>query len=332
MCLLWSAAVAAVARSCLILWDPKDCSPPGSSVRSILQARILVWVAMPSSRASSPPRHQMQVSYDPVLVGGSLPWVPPGKLSFHLLLFFFLIKSAGGRSALRDPICYYFLLCAISQGLSSLYQFLENRSEQSRTQFSGLRSWERTPSWIPFSDCLQRPYLNVIYSVMPLLLRIWNAFWPFEDCYLPGFVFVQCFYCLKLPCTKIYKQVFLQIKHSCFTRDLGPLCPSSHRLQSPGPSLQRPWHKSVQIQFINLKHTYLKHTLFIIILSPYPIFPNYYLHLKALKISPIYVPNWNRDTSILIILGPVSAFWTFERCSFSIESILSLKGSLTRNS
>ena len=35
------------------LCDPMDCSPPGSSVHGILQARILEWVAMPSSRGSS---------------------------------------------------------------------------------------------------------------------------------------------------------------------------------------------------------------------------------------------------------------------------------------
>ena len=34
----------------LTLCDPMDCSPPGSSVHGILQARILEWVAMPSSR------------------------------------------------------------------------------------------------------------------------------------------------------------------------------------------------------------------------------------------------------------------------------------------
>ena len=33
------------AQSCLILFHPMDCSPPGSSVREILQARILEWVA-----------------------------------------------------------------------------------------------------------------------------------------------------------------------------------------------------------------------------------------------------------------------------------------------
>ena len=40
-------------QSCLTLCDPMDCSPPGSSVDGILQARILEWVAMPSSRGSS---------------------------------------------------------------------------------------------------------------------------------------------------------------------------------------------------------------------------------------------------------------------------------------
>ena len=41
------------ARSCLTLCNPMDCSLPGSSVHGILQARILKWIAMPSSRGSS---------------------------------------------------------------------------------------------------------------------------------------------------------------------------------------------------------------------------------------------------------------------------------------
>ena len=41
---------------CLTLCDPMDCSPPGSSVQGILQARILEWVAISSSRVSSQPR------------------------------------------------------------------------------------------------------------------------------------------------------------------------------------------------------------------------------------------------------------------------------------
>ena len=35
-----------VAQLCLTLCDPMDCSPPGSFVHGILQARILEWVAI----------------------------------------------------------------------------------------------------------------------------------------------------------------------------------------------------------------------------------------------------------------------------------------------
>ena len=42
-----------VIKLCLTLRNPMDCSPPGSSVHGILQARILEWVAIPFSRGSS---------------------------------------------------------------------------------------------------------------------------------------------------------------------------------------------------------------------------------------------------------------------------------------
>ena len=42
-----------VTQSCLTLCDSMDCSPPGSSVSEILQARLLEWVAIPLSRESS---------------------------------------------------------------------------------------------------------------------------------------------------------------------------------------------------------------------------------------------------------------------------------------
>ena len=51
-----------VAQSCLTLSDPMDCSLPSSSVRGILQARILERVAMHASRGSSQPRDQIRVS------------------------------------------------------------------------------------------------------------------------------------------------------------------------------------------------------------------------------------------------------------------------------
>ena len=45
-----------VSQSCLTLCHPMDCSLPGSSVHGILQVRMLEWVAISFSRASSWPR------------------------------------------------------------------------------------------------------------------------------------------------------------------------------------------------------------------------------------------------------------------------------------
>ena len=42
-------------QSCPTLCDPVDCSPPGSAVHGIPQARILEWVAIPSCRGSCGP-------------------------------------------------------------------------------------------------------------------------------------------------------------------------------------------------------------------------------------------------------------------------------------
>ena len=50
-----------IAQLCPTFCDPVDCSPPGSSVRGILQARILEWVAIPFFRGSPWPGDWTQV-------------------------------------------------------------------------------------------------------------------------------------------------------------------------------------------------------------------------------------------------------------------------------
>ena len=55
-------SVKLVAQSCLMLWDPMDCSPPRFSIHGIFQARIQEWVAISFSRGSSWPRNRTQVS------------------------------------------------------------------------------------------------------------------------------------------------------------------------------------------------------------------------------------------------------------------------------
>ena len=60
---LFLVVVELVAQLCPTVCDPVNCSPPGSSVHGILQARILEWIAIPFSRWSSQPRDQIQVSW-----------------------------------------------------------------------------------------------------------------------------------------------------------------------------------------------------------------------------------------------------------------------------
>ena len=50
-CRLLFAAAAKSLQSCLTLCDPIDCSPPGSPVPGILQARTLEWAAISFSNA-----------------------------------------------------------------------------------------------------------------------------------------------------------------------------------------------------------------------------------------------------------------------------------------
>ena len=66
-----------VAQSSWTVCDPMRCSPPGSSVHGILQARILEWVAIPFSRGSPNPGVKPG---SPALQADSLPSEPQGSL------------------------------------------------------------------------------------------------------------------------------------------------------------------------------------------------------------------------------------------------------------
>ena len=59
---LWEKLKVLVSQSLLALWDPVDCSPPGSSVHGILQTRMPEWAAIPFSRGSSLPRGWIPLS------------------------------------------------------------------------------------------------------------------------------------------------------------------------------------------------------------------------------------------------------------------------------
>ena len=72
--------LCSVAQTCLTFLDPLDCSPSGSSVHGMSQARILEWVAMPFSRGSSQPRDESVPLVSNTLKTNSLSTEQPGKL------------------------------------------------------------------------------------------------------------------------------------------------------------------------------------------------------------------------------------------------------------
>ena len=116
---------------CPTLCDPLDCGSPGSSVHGILQARILEWVSMPSSRGIFPTQgpnpcllHLLQWQV------GSLPRALPGKPIYILLqiLFHYRLLQDSEYSSLRytvDPSCLSVLCIEVcickSQSSNSLW-------------------------------------------------------------------------------------------------------------------------------------------------------------------------------------------------------------------
>ena len=63
----------------LLFSDPMDCSPPGSSVHGIFQARILEWMVISSSGDLPHPGIKPMSLVSPALQAGYLPMALPGK-------------------------------------------------------------------------------------------------------------------------------------------------------------------------------------------------------------------------------------------------------------
>ena len=76
----WTTSVSMLSCSVVSDCDPTDCSPPGSSVHGISQARMLEWVAMSSSRDLPDPGIKPESPVSPALQVDSLSTEPLGKL------------------------------------------------------------------------------------------------------------------------------------------------------------------------------------------------------------------------------------------------------------
>ena len=154
---------AIVTQLCLTLYDPMDCSPPGSSVRGILQARILECVAISFSRGSSPPRYQTRVSYIKgrfFLVTAEPPEKPP--------------QSVQSLSRVRLFVTPWAAACQASLSITNSWSLLTLMSMESVMPANHL--------------ILCRPFL-LLPSIFPIIrvfsnesvLRIrWPKYWSFS--------------------------------------------------------------------------------------------------------------------------------------------------------
>ena len=97
-----------VTQSCQTLCDPVNCSPPGSSIHGILQARVLEWVASSFSRGSSQPTDWTQVS----LIAGRRfnLWAREALNYINLDLYSYVKMLRASRFYEDCSCCFFFFL------------------------------------------------------------------------------------------------------------------------------------------------------------------------------------------------------------------------------
>ena len=145
-----------VAQSCPTLCEPLDCSPPGSSVHGILQAKKLEYSAMPSFREYSQPKDWTEVSR---IAGGFFPiWATRAKFVcgwIHVKKWQMKGFQLGMR---RWELHERWYLTLIDMGpFSSLQMVPANGLKSIPASLTGLSCWRGT-GWLKRSErVLHRP-------------------------------------------------------------------------------------------------------------------------------------------------------------------------------
>ena len=150
-----------VSQSCLTLCDPMDCSPPGSSIHEIFQARVLEWVAISFSRGSSWPRDQ---TGSPALWADPLLSEPPGE---PLILLITKKKKKRKKSIGLFSFLLWYKIKGLSFQFSSVPQWCPTAIQPSHPL--------STPSWLLPSIF---PSIRV-FSNESVLIR-WPKYWSFS--------------------------------------------------------------------------------------------------------------------------------------------------------
>ena len=197
--------------------------PPGSSVRGILQARVLEWVAMSSSRGSSRPRDRTRVSFCLLhWPAGSLPLAPPELCStFRKPSRHRPPDSFSGDPELRSQ-------CAQVRGTTlapSLPWVLTSRPSRPLNWVPILRGGSRGQQRTEESRAVRQscqPHLAFIskwlLSTQGNLLPKWTCgkfpFWEPSAVWLGFFVFWFFFFCI----SEAFRNVIAATGHLCYSK------------------------------------------------------------------------------------------------------------------
>ena len=161
---------------CLTLCNPVDCSPSGSSVYGILQARILEWVAIPFSRGSSWPRDQIWVSHIP----GSFftVWATRESPELLLLKYLFNIYSEKEYPSIKTWGKFFYCILSSSVWARELYTLTIHKVKRWNqpdpvSLKSGLETTAQVCPWgfqamtSDFNHILfvRRVFVNTIFSI-----------------------------------------------------------------------------------------------------------------------------------------------------------------------
>ena len=126
LCVCVCVCVCACAHSCPMLCEPKDCSPPGSSVHGISQARVLERVGIPYCRGSSQPKDGTHVS----CISGRFCTTEPPEKPLYVTLF-----SIKPRESKRMTKKLVIGLCILLDDFSSRFWLIVSLKSRADSDF-----------------------------------------------------------------------------------------------------------------------------------------------------------------------------------------------------
>ena len=175
---VYAWVLANLSQLCPTLCSPMNCSPPDSSVRGTPQARTLEWIAMPSFRGSSWPRHWTCVPYIPCIPDPGTEPVSPMCPAWQ-----------SWSSWPRHWNCVPYIPCIPDPGTEPVSPISPAFLTQalSLCPLHPLHSWPRHWTCVPYVPCMAvRIFLTQALNLCPLHpLHSWPKHWtcvPYVPC------------------------------------------------------------------------------------------------------------------------------------------------------